>query len=157
MFHFCIFGISSACYGIVQVPTGPWFCRKCESQERAARVVSHMVSFFFFFMMNEKTSGLTGLLSKLTIIINHIPILEQTCCFRCAEKKCQDLFQYVSVWNYTEEAAESMHTDRKKIFDFHTDLPTTFVSMQAGFFLKCTIALCPFAFAGLSFLDLYIL
>lgn len=24
----------------MQVPTGPWFCRKCESQERAARVVS---------------------------------------------------------------------------------------------------------------------
>lgn len=28
------------CYGIVTLPTGLWFCRKCESQERAARVVS---------------------------------------------------------------------------------------------------------------------
>ena len=24
----------------MQVPKGPWFCRKCESQERIARVVS---------------------------------------------------------------------------------------------------------------------
>ena len=30
----------TACYGIVNLPGGQWFCRKCESQERAARVVS---------------------------------------------------------------------------------------------------------------------
>ena len=32
--------LSVACYGIVSPPTsGVWYCRKCESQERAARVV----------------------------------------------------------------------------------------------------------------------
>lgn len=32
----CIF---SACYGIVTVPTGPWYCRKCESGDTKTKVV----------------------------------------------------------------------------------------------------------------------
>lgn len=39
----CSFSMFSACYGIVTVPTGPWFCRKCESPETKNKVVSVVI------------------------------------------------------------------------------------------------------------------
>lgn len=36
----CTVAVHQACYGIISVPAGSWYCKRCESQERAAKVVS---------------------------------------------------------------------------------------------------------------------
>lgn len=153
MFHFCIFGISSACYGIVQVPTGPWFCRKCESQERAARVVSHMVNFFFF---HDKWENFWC--DRFVVQTDHHnkPHSNPWGNLLFSDALRGTCFSML-VWQIIRKKQQNQCTMTEKKIDFHTDLPTTFVSMQAGFFLKCAIALCPFTFAWLSLLDPYIL
>ncbi|KAB0353083.1 hypothetical protein FD755_005887 [Muntiacus reevesi] len=65
--HGCSVAVHQACYGIVQVPTGPWFCRKCESQERAARVdylpqIPLLACFCAFFLSEVMHSGMVILL-----------------------------------------------------------------------------------------------
>eukprot|EP00794_Sanderia_malayensis_P003018 gene3018-3476_t len=43
--HGCNVAVHQACYGIVKVPKGPWFCCKCQSTERVARVKCELCPF----------------------------------------------------------------------------------------------------------------
>ena len=76
----CYLIILLACYGIVSVPTGPWFCRKCESTERAARVVSYNrdeilvsinlleMNFFAQFIISKHTYFMTDFYSDANCV-----------------------------------------------------------------------------------------
>jgi hypothetical protein len=44
-----IMNFFTACYGIVTVPSGNWYCRKCESPDRAKSVCIKIVIFILFY------------------------------------------------------------------------------------------------------------
>ncbi|XP_066302743.1 protein AF-10-like isoform X7 [Branchiostoma lanceolatum] len=65
--HGCNVAVHQACYGIVQVPTGSWFCRKCESQERAARVKCELCPHREGALKRTDTSGWAHVICALYI------------------------------------------------------------------------------------------
>lgn len=63
----CKVAVHQGCYGIVKVPEGPWFCRKCESQERAAKVKCELCPERFGAFKRTDTGGWAHVVCALYI------------------------------------------------------------------------------------------
>ncbi|XP_041986386.1 protein AF-10 isoform X2 [Aricia agestis] len=63
----CTVAVHQACYGIIDVPTGPWYCRKCESPETKGKVRCELCPFKSGALKRTDTGGWAHVVCALYI------------------------------------------------------------------------------------------
>ncbi|KAK2705746.1 protein AF-10-like isoform X3 [Artemia franciscana] len=63
----CNVAVHQACYGIVSVPSGEWFCRRCESQEKSSKVRCELCPSRYGALKRADTGGWAHVICALYI------------------------------------------------------------------------------------------